>query len=261
MTLDVDWTAFVVLAIYLAIIVLAATVVSANRKPSSAIAWVMAVVFIPVVGVLFFLLVGNGRLPKHRRDEQRQVTEAIMQRTRGSLNQLSSAEPWPDWLPSIATLNRNLGALPMVGGNTARLLGDYTASIEAMAAEIDAAKEYVHVEFFILVGDEETKPFFDALARACARGVTVRVLSDHLAQFSYPNRKKTLRILQEMGAQYMPMLPAAAVQGALASSGHAQPPQARRRRRGDRLRRLAEPDQGPLPQEGQHQARACTGTS
>jgi hypothetical protein len=32
--------------------------------------------------------------------------------------------------------------------------------------------------------------------------VTVRVLSDHFAQFSYPNRRKTLEVLREMGAQY-----------------------------------------------------------
>ncbi len=208
MTLDVDWTAIVVLAIYLAIIVFAASVISANRKPSSAIAWVLAVIFIPVIGVLFFLLVGNGRLPKHRRDEQQLVTRAIMDRTQGGLDQiLSNADRWPEWLPSIATLNRNLGALPMVGGNTATLIPDYLGSIQAMADEIDRAESYVHVEFFILVWDSDTKPFFDALGRACARGVTVRVLSDHVAQFSYPNRKQTLRLLQEMGAQYMPMLP------------------------------------------------------
>lgn len=207
MTLDVDWTAFVVLAIYLAIIVYAATVVSGNRKPSSAIAWVLAVIFIPVLGVLFFLLVGNGRLPRHRRDEQKLVTQAIMERTRGGLDHRSRPEKWPDWLASIATLNRNLGALPMVGGNTGTLIGDYAGSIQAMADDIDQAADYVHVEFFILVWDAETKPFFDAMARACARGVTVRVLSDHVAQFSYPNRRKTLRVLAEMGAQYMPMLP------------------------------------------------------
>ena len=37
--------------------------------------------------------------------------------------------------------------------------------------------------------------------------MTVRVLSDHLAQFSYPNRKETLADLAAMGAEYRPMLP------------------------------------------------------
>jgi cardiolipin synthase A/B len=64
-----------------------------------------------------------------------------------------------------------------------------------------------------LVYDDTTAPFFDALARACRRGVTVRVLSDHIAQFSYPNRKKTVEVLREMGAQYQPMLPLQPLKG------------------------------------------------
>ena len=159
----------------------------------------MAVIFIPVLGILFFLLVGAGRLPKHRRDKQRFVTETIMARTEGGLDKLSNRTQWPDWLPSIAVLNRNLGALPMIGGNTAELIDDYVGSIDAMIADIDPASDYVHVEFFILVHDDTTAPFFDALARACGRGVTVRVLSDHVAQYSYPNRKKTLKVLRRWG--------------------------------------------------------------
>ena len=54
-----------------------AVYLSVNRKPSSAIAWIMAVVFIPLLGILFFLLVGAGRLPKSRREAQRQVSDYI----------------------------------------------------------------------------------------------------------------------------------------------------------------------------------------
>ena len=191
----------------------AAIYVSANRKPSSAIAWVLAVIFIPVIGILFFLLIGAGRLPKHRRDKQHQVTTTIQEKTQAGLATLSGREQWPDWLPSIARLNWNLGALPMVGGNTAELCDDYVGAIDAMIADIDQATDYVHVEFFIFVHDDITAPFFDALARACSRGVTVRVLSDHVAQYSYPNRKKTLEVLKEMGAQYQPMLPLQPLKG------------------------------------------------
>ncbi len=74
----------------------------------------------------------------------------------------------------------------MVGGNTAELIEDYVGSIDAMIADIDTATDFVHVEFFILVHDHTTAPFFDALARAWSRGVTVRVLSDHVAQYFYP---------------------------------------------------------------------------
>ena len=51
----------------------ATVLVSANRRPSAAIAWVLAIVFIPFLGALAFLLVGRSRLPAHRREQQRSL--------------------------------------------------------------------------------------------------------------------------------------------------------------------------------------------
>lgn len=184
----------------------ATVLVSANRRPSAAIAWVLAIIFIPFLGAAAFLLVGVGRLPRRRREKQREVTDLILARTDG-LTQLSHREEWPDWLASAVALNRNLGALPMVGGNTVDLLDDYSGSFDAMITEIDAATDYVHVEFYILVHDDATAPFFDALARAVARGVEVRVLSDHLSGLMLPRRTETIDALHAMGAQWHAMLP------------------------------------------------------
>ena len=70
-------------AVHVLIVLVAAVLISTNRKPSSALAWILAVIFIPVLGILFFLLVGFGKLPRRRRDKQREVCEAILARTDG----------------------------------------------------------------------------------------------------------------------------------------------------------------------------------
>jgi cardiolipin synthase len=197
---------WLLLAGHVLLVLLAAVLISTNRKPSSAIAWILTVIFIPVLGIAFFLLVGFGKLPRQRRDKQREVCQAILARTDG-LDQVSHREQWPDWLPSMVTMNRKLGSLPMVGGNCAELIESYTGSIQAMADAIDTAEHFVHVEFFILVSDETTEPVFAALERASARGVDVRVLSDHVAAFMYPDRKSTIKRFETMGAHYRPMLP------------------------------------------------------
>ncbi len=101
----------------------------------------------------------------------------------------------------------------MVKGNTAELLPDYKGTFDVMTAEIDSATRYVHVEFYILSLDATTAPFFDALARARGRGVAVRVLSDHLAGLMFPGRKETLKFLQDIGAEYHPMLSLRPLQG------------------------------------------------
>jgi cardiolipin synthase len=172
-TVLLSWLLF---AAHVLIVLLAAVLISTNRKPSAAIAWILAIIFIPVLGILFFLLVGFGKLPRKRREKQREVSKAILARTDG-LDRVSHRDEWPSWLASMVRMNRNLGSLPMVGGNSAELIESYTGSIQAMTDAIDQAQHFVHVEFFILVQDEATAPVIDALERACRRGVQVRVLS------------------------------------------------------------------------------------
>lgn len=188
------------------LVLIVAVVISANRKPSAAIAWILVVVFIPVAGLIAFLLLGLGKLPPRRREKQQEVCDAALARADTS-DLVGHRESWPDWFAPTVDMNTKLGSLPMTAGNTAELIEGYTESIEAMAAAIDRAETYVHVEFFILVADESTEPMIAALERARDRDVEVRVLSDHVSQLLYPHRKETARRLAAMGAEYRAMLP------------------------------------------------------
>lgn len=188
------------------VVLIVAVVISANRKPSSAIAWILVVVFIPVAGLIAFLVLGLGKLPPRRRAKQQEVCDAALERAEGT-DHIGQRENWPAWLAPTVSMNTKLGSLPMTAGNTVDLIEGYAESIETMAAAIDRAHTYVHVEFFILVADDTTEPLIAALERARKRGVQVRVLSDHVSQLLYPRRKETARRLTAMGAQYRPMLP------------------------------------------------------
>ena len=183
----------------------AAVVISLRRKPATAIAWILTIVFIPILGAVAFFLVGFGRLPKARRDKQRAVSTRMLERS--GVSDHVAGPGVPDWLDTAVVLNQRLGALPMVTGSSTILIEDYQGSLDAMIADIDAAQEFVHVEFYILVRDQTTRPLFDALARAVERGVAVRVLSDFVSGLMFPRRKETIRALREMGAQWHPMLP------------------------------------------------------
>lgn len=207
-----DALALLLAAAHALIVFVATVLLSANRRPSAAIAWVLAIAFIPLLGVLAFLLIGAGRLPRTRRERQREVNELIASRTPG-LDAVSHRAEWPEWLRSAVSLNVNLGALPMVGGNAAELLDDYQGSFDRMIRDIDTATDFVHVEFYILVLDDTTASFFDALRRAVARGVRVRMLSDHVSGFLFPHRRETLQALREMGAEWQAMLPLRPLRG------------------------------------------------
>ena len=85
---------WLLVAAHVLIVLVAAVLISANRKPSTAIAWIIAIIFIPVLGITFFLLTGFGKLPRTRRNKQREVCEAILARTDG-LDRVSHREQWP----------------------------------------------------------------------------------------------------------------------------------------------------------------------
>lgn len=210
-----EWTLWAILIaalVDLAIRIAAIIVVPRRRRPTAAMAWLLAIYFIPWIGVFLFLMIGSPRLPRARRRKQDEINAYIRDATlhRELGNPGTDA---PDWFSSLVTLNRNLGALPLSGGNAARLYPGYEDSIEAMAEAVRGATSYVHVEFYILQADATTEVFFQALEEAAARGVTVRVLLDHWANRSKPYYRQTRRRLDAMGAAWHLMLPVQPLKG------------------------------------------------
>jgi cardiolipin synthase len=192
--------------------VLAVIYVPRNRRPQTATAWLLAIFFIPYFGILLFLLVGNRHLPKKRRAKQHEINTYILETTEG-IEDVKRDSHWPTWLEPIVELNRNLGAMPLVGGNDAVLFPDYEKSLAAMTEAVYAAKRYVHVEFYILSLDHTTAPFFDALADAVGRGLDVRVLIDHIASLRSVGHRKTARKLSKIGVRWEYMLPVQPLKG------------------------------------------------
>lgn len=211
-TFDWTWWIFLVVIYDVTIRILAIIIIPRNRRPTAAMAWLLAIYFIPIVGVLLFLLIGNPRLPRKRRKKQELVNQYIRD-SNANLDFGTLRPNAPTWFTAAVTLNRNLGALPLSGDNGAQLISDYEQSIAAMAAAIRAAREYVHVEFYILQTDATTDDFFRALEEVAARGVTVRVLLDHWANRGKPYYKQTLKRLDAMGAHWRLMLPLQPLKG------------------------------------------------
>jgi cardiolipin synthase len=189
-----------------AIRVFAIIFVPRNRRPQTATAWLLAIFFIPYLGILFFLLFGRARLPKARRQKQREINEYILETTEG-FDRVRMDPPLQPWLAPIVELNRSLGAMPLVGGNSAQMWANNQRSLDAMVEEIGRATRVVHCEFYILSLDKTTAPFFDALDAAHQRGVKVRVLLDHLGNFQYPGYRRTRKRLEQMGVEWHLMLP------------------------------------------------------
>ena len=210
--LVVDWvavsaiigTALVVLNI--AICFAALGIVPGNRRPSTGMAWLILVLVVPFFGLVAFLLVGRTNVERRRHQTQLRANRAI-QAHMAQVGALTEADPGLAYVASVAALNRNLGSLPAVAGNSVELFSDYVASISAMTEEVDRATTFVHVQFYITAWDATTDAFFRALVRATERGVKVRLLFDHLGSRGIPTYKETLAKLESTSIEWQLMMP------------------------------------------------------
>ena len=206
------WIATALYLLDLVIKVVAIGVVPRNRRPASGMAWLLLIFIIPFAGFIVFLVLGRTRIERRRGEKQAEVNALVVERTAG-LPTMGAEVPGPGYLTSVATLNRNLGAMPVLGGNRVDLFPGYSASIAAMTAEIDRATSWVHVEFYITAWDDVTDPFYEALVRATGRGVTVRLLFDHLGSRGIPGYKELRTRLDATDIEWHPMLPIQPLKG------------------------------------------------
>jgi cardiolipin synthase len=212
-----DWTvvaaiAGVVLVLAdLAIRIVALGVIPANRRPASGMAWLLLTLLVPLAGFGIFLLFGRTAVGRARSAKQRVANAEIAARASGIAS--GPVATIPPYLQTVVRLNRELGALPLMGNNNVEVLDDYRGSIEAMTVAVADAEEYVHVEFYIVAWDEVTGPLFDALSAAAGRGVTVRLLLDHLGSRGIPGYAELVSRLDRTGIHWRPMLPIQPLKG------------------------------------------------
>ncbi len=206
-----DWNWITILgALSYLIGILALFIIPANRKPGEATAWLLLIFGAPILGAILFLLLGNPKLSKWRREQQRAMNEH-------SKELADEAEQIPELAPVVdpplparyeplVNLIAQLTGMPSMAGNTVELLPDYVGAVDRIVQDIDAATRFVHVEYFMFADDKVGAPVIDALVRARGRGVVCRVLIDHLGNIGYHG--PVLKRLRAAGFPVHQMLPA-----------------------------------------------------
>ena len=166
-------------------------IIPLRRTPAAAKAWLLLIFFEPWVGLVLYLLIGRARLPRWQRQRFAQLPQAMA----GIVGRLANHPNifHPEVGPALSqavVLAENLGGSPILGGNGVEILTDYNGTLARLAADIDAATNHVHLQFYIFADDTATAPIVEALGRAVKRGVRCRVLADAIGS------RKGLRTLR-----------------------------------------------------------------
>ena len=152
-----------------------------HREAASRMTWVTVIAVTPVVGMLAYAIFGEANIGRRRLHRLRGA-EALLPET-ASVGVGAAPDPVPALQPRFAQLFRvgtSISGFSPVGGNRAELMADSNAGIDAIVADIDAARDHVHLIFYIWLPDNNGRKVAQALIRAASRGVTCRAMADGL---------------------------------------------------------------------------------
>jgi cardiolipin synthase len=152
-----------------------------HREPAARIAWIVVIAVLPVAGILAYVLVGETSIGRRRTARMREVLARLpdVATAEGMAAAIAAADV-PQTYAHLFQVGTTVNGFVPVGGNRAHLLPDSNASINAMVADVDAARDHVHLLFYIWLPDNNGCKVVAALERAAARGVTCRALADSL---------------------------------------------------------------------------------
>ena len=177
---------FLVPIIFIINIIFAITVVFIERKnPTTPIAWLMALLLLPVIGFVLYLFIGQSfyrdrmfHVKKEDDDELTQIIES--QKKELFVHSVPATHPISDSYKRMMLMLMESNKAPVTTSNNVRVFVDGNEKFKALIEAIQGAKDHIHMEYYILKDDGIGNEVFAALTERARAGVTVRFLGDGL---------------------------------------------------------------------------------
>ncbi|MEN8661363.1 MAG: phospholipase D-like domain-containing protein [Lentimonas sp.] len=167
-----------------------------KRSPSNFFAWLLVVLFSPLIGVPLYFIFGGRKSRKN--------TRIKLEVTREAQALVDDSQESACALDIFACEGRGM----VTHGNHVELLPNGEIAFARLCHEIEIAEHTIHIATYILGDDETGRHVIDLLAKRAKEGITVRLLIDSLGSW---NRTRTPRMKIRMAggemAMFMPVLP------------------------------------------------------
>lgn len=180
------------------VVVLAAWILFEKRSPVATLAWILALIALPGVGLVVFFLLGPRRIKRRRLKHARArgAVEAALKLMRGE----DAEANVPESSRAMMRLLTQTGEPPPSRASAVDVFHDAASTYDAIEEAIRSAKHHVHVEYYIFEPGVVGERMRDALVERAKAGVTVRLLVD--AMGSAALTRKFVRSLRDAGVKF-----------------------------------------------------------
>jgi cardiolipin synthase len=173
----------------LTVISIVVVVISENRNPIKTVAWILAVVFLPFIGIIWYAVFGQDTTKKYV--ISRRMYSKLKKRP---LDEMDTPVEifFPEKHANIVKLLQNLDYTPLLGGNNVKLFTSGKDKFDHLLADIEKARQHIHIEYYVLNDDEIGMKVQEALIRKAREGLEIRIIYD-----SFGSRKAKKKFLEE----------------------------------------------------------------
>lgn len=178
--LKIFWGSVYVIMILSVILV----VVSANRNPVKTIAWIMVLIFLPILGLVVYIFFGQDL---RRRYIPRKDIKKLKRLKLGSVSSKSvPAIIKPEYLQLVRVFDKEY--FPVTIHNEIKIYTTGKEKFDDFIEELKKAENHIHIEYYIFADDEIGRTIRDILIEKAKSGVEVRVIYDDVGSWHTRNR-------------------------------------------------------------------------
>lgn len=181
-----------------------------KKKPQSIIAWMTILTFLPVIGFVFYILLGSGLSLRTRK---------MLKKKQLSKRDLLKNFDWKETLADVSVSHEieadkdlvkycfNQGAYPCLY-NDVRVFYYGMEVMSALKKDLLKAKESINMEYYIFADDNIGKEIMNILIKKAQEGVKVKFMYDSVGSKGTPRRffKKLKKAGGQVGEFFPPFM-------------------------------------------------------
>lgn len=155
-----------------------------NRNPVKTMAWILVLMFLPVVGLVFYFFFGRS----HRREKMigKKSYDRLLKKPMAEYLAQNFCDTPQEYARLIQLFRNTNQAFPFEGNRVDVYTGGYTM-LQSLIRELQKAKQHIHMEFYIFEDDAVGRLVRDVLIEKARQGVEVRVIYDDVGCWHVPH--------------------------------------------------------------------------
>ena len=163
-----------------------------RRSPQTVWTWLLLLYFIPILGFVLYLLIGQD-FHKSRMFKAKEIEGEIKYAVRRQeetiyRRRLRLTNPAVARYRDLILYNLEAGQAVLTDNNDVRIYTDGKEKFKALLEEMQKAKKYIHFQYYIIRNDELWQHIEPVLIQKAREGAEVRILFDSMGCRGMRNR-------------------------------------------------------------------------